>query len=37
MKLQKRDSENELMVAGGKDVGKGYLESLGWSCTHCYV
>ena len=27
------DLENELMVAGGK----GYLGSLVWICTHCYI
>ena len=25
------------MVPRGKEGGKGYLGSLGWTCTHCYV
>ena len=31
-----RDSENEFMVARGKDGGggKGELGNLGWTCTH---
>ena len=31
------DLENELMVARGKDEGKGGLGSLGWTGTHCYI
>ena len=31
------DLENKLMVAGGKDKGKGWLGSLGWTCTNYYV
>ena len=26
--------ENKLMVAMGKDGGKGQVGSLGWTCTH---
>ena len=29
--------ENELMVAGGEGVGKGWLESFGRTCTHCCI
>jgi len=31
------DSENKLMVAGGKNREKGYLGSLGSTCTLCYI
>lgn len=32
-RLSTTDFENELMVARGK----GYLRTLGMSCTHCYI
>ena len=32
-----RDSENELMVAGGDGWGSGWLGSLEGLCTHCYI
>ena len=31
------DLENELSVAEGKDVEKGSVGSLGWTCTHCSI
>ena len=31
------DVENELMVTREEGFGKGYLESLGWTWTHCCV
>ena len=37
---KQRDSqtyEDELMVARGRDGGKGQLESWGWTCTHCCI
>ena len=36
---QKRltDLENKLMIAEGKDRGKEWSGSLGWTCTHCYI
>ena len=41
MNLENRKSlielENELTVAVGQGWGKGQLESLGWTCTHCYI
>ena len=39
MNLKNRltDFENELMVARGKDGGKGSLQSLGQTCTHDYI
>ena len=27
----------ELMVSGGKDGGKGWLGSVGWTCTRLYL
>ena len=27
----------ELIVAGGTDGAKGYLGSLGWTCTHSFI
>ena len=31
-------TENELMVTSqGNNEGKGYLGSLGWTCTDCYI
>ena len=36
-KQKETDLENKLMVAGGKDKGKGWLGSLGWTCTNYYV
>ena len=31
------DLESEFLIARGKDQGKGYLGSLGWKCTNCYI
>ena len=29
--------ENNFMVVVEKDWGQRELESLGWTCTHCYI
>ena len=31
------DLESKLMVANGKDEGKGQLGIWGWTCTHCCI
>ena len=36
-KQDSADTENTLVVAKGAGVGEGWIESLGWTCTHCYI
>lgn len=31
------DLKNKLKVAGEKDVGRGQLGGLGWTCTQCCI
>ena len=31
------DLKNELMVARGKDEGKGQIRSLVWTCTYYFI
>ena len=32
-----RDLENKFMAAGQGQGRGGRIESLGWTCTHCYI